>query len=48
MKSFSFKKGFLLTLLVVTLLSVTGCGVKMWPSPQKNEDIFSFCFNYRP
>lgn len=42
MKSFSFKKHLLLTLLVVTLLAVNGCGVKMWPSPQNNEDTFSF------
>ncbi|MBI9111397.1 hypothetical protein [Maridesulfovibrio ferrireducens] len=42
MKNLSFKKCLVLTLLVVTLLAVTGCGVKMWPAPQKSEDTFTF------
>ncbi len=42
MKFHTFKKQLMLTILAAFLLTATGCGVKIWPAPQKSDDLFTF------
>lgn len=42
MKSRFFKRNLMLAVLAVLLLASTGCGVKVWPAPQKSDDLFTF------
>ncbi|WP_320169794.1 hypothetical protein [Maridesulfovibrio sp.] len=35
-------KRYILPVLLVLLLAVSGCGVSIWPSPRKSDDVFSF------